>query len=74
MSPVAQASTSSTTQIRRNMPIRFYECGICDHLHSWTFNGDCRQDETRFAADEVPITAQIFTWEDRQAADSKAAQ
>jgi hypothetical protein len=73
MSQSAQASTSSKPKVRRNMPIRFYECGICDHLHSWTFSGDCRQDDARFAADEVPITAQIFSWEDRQAADRQAA-
>jgi hypothetical protein len=26
-----------------------YECGICDCLHPWNFNGDCRDDNNRFA-------------------------
>lgn len=24
-----------------------YECGICDALHPWNFNGDCREDTAR---------------------------
>lgn len=26
-----------------------YECGICDCLHPWDWDGDCRNDEYRFA-------------------------
>lgn len=26
-----------------------YECGICDCLHPWDWNGDCRDDANRYA-------------------------
>ena len=29
-----------------------YECGQCDHLHPWDWNGDCREDENRYAGVE----------------------
>jgi len=31
----------------------FYECGICNCLHPCQFAGDCRDDENRFALDEL---------------------
>jgi hypothetical protein len=62
-----------------SMPKKFYECGICDCLHPWDWNGDCRDDANRFASysgalpdprvPEVPKDAEILSWEDRQKAD-----
>jgi len=31
----------------------FYECGICSAYHPAEWNGDCRQDDARFFADEL---------------------
>lgn len=31
----------------------FYECSICDCLHPCGFAGDCRDDNNRFALDEL---------------------
>jgi hypothetical protein len=31
----------------------FYECGICDCLHPAKFEGDCRDDNNRFNADQL---------------------
>jgi len=28
--------------------VHVYECGICDSLHLWDFNEDCRDNEQRF--------------------------
>lgn len=30
-------------------PHTLYECGCCDSLHPWTFNGDSREDSNRYA-------------------------
>ena len=51
--------------------LSYYECGICEHLHAWAFLGDCRQDDERLTLDEVPLNAEIFTWEERLAADEQ---
>lgn len=32
--------------------IKFYECGICGSLHRADWNGDCREDDERFADPE----------------------
>lgn len=37
---------------RRPTP-KFYECGICDAMHWRKWNGDCRQNDARFFADEL---------------------
>ena len=29
-----------------------YECGICDAVHPWDWNGDCREDANRFGSPE----------------------
>ena len=31
------------------MTIKLYLCGICEHLHPWDWNGDCRDDANRYA-------------------------
>lgn len=49
--------------------MKFYECGICDHLHRWTFNGDCRNDAERLTADDIPADAEVLPMEERVAAD-----
>lgn len=59
-----------------------YECGICGSLHRWDFNGDCRDDENRFADEEeyIAVTGalgitvyevQVRTWDERVEADSR---
>lgn len=35
------------------MTYYFYECGICDCLHPCQFAGNCREDDKRFALDEL---------------------
>jgi len=32
---------------------QFYECGCCDCYHPIDWDGDCRDDDNRFAADEL---------------------
>lgn len=65
-SETASESTEATTS-------KYYECGICDHLHPWGFNGDCRDDANRFCSDEVPDDAEILPMRDRVAADAACA-
>ena len=56
---------------------KVYECGICDSLHPWDWNGDCREDAARFAgvddyAERMGISesaVEVVNWEERQAAD-----
>ena len=31
----------------------YYECGICDQYHPVEWDGDCREDASRFFADEL---------------------
>lgn len=35
------------------MENKFYECGCCGCYHPVNWDGDCRDDENRFAADEL---------------------
>ena len=52
---------------------KYYECGICDHIHPWTFNGDCRDDANRFTTDifdQLNDGSVVATWSERCAADS----
>lgn len=44
----------------------FYECGICDHIHPITFDGDCRDDANRLTLDQLPADADIRSWEEVQ--------
>ena len=50
----------------------YYECGICEHLHPWNWNGDCREDANRFTLEQVEGNTQIRTWEERLATDAAA--
>jgi hypothetical protein len=34
-------------------PPRFYRCGCCDAYHPANWDGDCRDDANRFAADQL---------------------
>lgn len=47
----------------------FYECGICDCIHRWDFDGDCRNDAERLNFDDIPTNAEVRTWDDRIRAD-----
>jgi hypothetical protein len=47
----------------------FYRCGICECLHPWHWNGDCRDDANRFAADEIDAKYGGFNWEERSMQD-----
>lgn len=55
-----------------------YECGICDWYHPWSFNGDCRENEYRFAFIEdyaaklgIDISLiEVRSWEERLDADT----
>lgn len=63
-------------------PVKVYECGICDHVHPWEFDGDCREDANRYAGYEdyaerhnmSSRAVMVLTWEDRQEADNGEAQ
>lgn len=56
-----------------------YECGICDELHPWDFDGDCRDDANRFGNEDdyaharnVPVQdVEVREWSDRQCADAE---
>ena len=41
----------------------FYECGICGCWHSALWNGDCREDDARFATDKLDEKYGPFGWE-----------
>ena len=49
----------------------FYECGICDCIHPWLWNGDCRDDANRLSLDDVPFDAEVRSMDERVAADSR---
>ena len=48
----------------------FYECGICDSIHPWDWNGDCRDDANRLTLEDIPVDAPLMSWEDRVNADT----
>lgn len=56
-----------------NKPLRFYECGICDGIHPWGFNGDCRDDANRLTLDDLTFDDELLSWEDRREADVAGA-
>lgn len=33
---------------RETKPHTLYRCGICECLHPWEWNGDCREDDYRY--------------------------
>lgn len=41
---------------------RYYECGCCGAFHSAEWNGDCRQDDARFAPDELDALHGVYGW------------
>ena len=58
-------------------PHLLYECGICDCLHPWLWNGDCRDDNVRYG-DSGEYAAKhgikdtdvhVVSWEDHQQVD-----
>lgn len=59
--------------------IKLYECGICDHVHRWEFDGDCREDAERYAGYEdyaernnvSEDDIEVLTWEERLEADGR---
>lgn len=55
-----------------------YECGICSCYHPWEWDGDCREDENRFATVEDylernpgidDLDVEVRSMEDRVEAD-----
>ena len=60
-------------------PVKLYECGICSCLHPWNWDGDCREDANRYGtsqeyAEKHGISdndIEVYSWEDRQAADTE---
>lgn len=58
---------------RKEKP-RYYECGICDQIHPWGWNGDCRDDANRFNPEDleaIPGGYELMSWEERQTADQE---
>jgi hypothetical protein len=61
--------------------VKLYECGICDCLHPWEFDGDCREDSERYASPEdyaqrhgiKTETIDVLSREERQKADADPA-
>ena len=51
--------------------MKYYECGICDHLHPWEFNGDCRDDSNRLTFDDIPPNSDIQSMDERILEDLK---
>jgi hypothetical protein len=54
----------------------YYRCGICDHLHDWFWDGDCRENIARFTSDQLnkmhgPTGWREFTMEERVKEDAK---
>lgn len=43
---------------------RFIECGCCGMLHPVNFGGDCRDDDNRFAADQLDAKYGSHGWEE----------
>jgi len=45
-------------------PPEFYECGICNCHHPAAWDGDCRDDNNRFAPDELDKKYGPHGWEE----------
>lgn len=57
----------------------FYECGICDHVHPWDWDGDCRDNANRFTRDQLderfgPHGYELRSMDDRIAEDYEIEQ
>jgi hypothetical protein len=53
-----------------------YECGICDCYHHWNFDGDCRDDNNRYASPEeyaVSVGVSVYEVEIRSMTERVAA-
>jgi len=50
---------------------KYYECGICDHLHPWDWSGDCRDDRNRFTNDILTEGDEVLSMDDCANADSR---
>lgn len=54
-----------------------YECGICNCYHPWEWDGDCREDKSRFETPDdyalllgvSPSSVEVRSMEERVAAD-----
>lgn len=42
----------------------YYDCGICGCLHPVTWDGDCRDDANRYAADELDEKHGPLGWDE----------
>jgi hypothetical protein len=49
----------------------FIECGSCGCYHPDDFWGDCRDDENRYALDELPGRAIIISLEEQMEQESR---
>ena len=41
----------------------YYECGICECIHPWDWDGDCREDANRFDRGDLDLKHGPFQWE-----------
>lgn len=49
---------------------KFYTCGICGYVHPWEWEGEqCFGDPDRAVSTQLPLDAEIMTWEERLKAD-----
>lgn len=51
--------------------LRYYECEICDYIHPWQWNGDCRDNSNRLTMDVIEPEDIVLTMEDRLTADQE---
>lgn len=50
-------------RLERNGPKpRYYDCGCCGSWHPADWNGDCRDDEHRYAYDEIDAKHGVYGW------------
>ena len=40
----------------------YYECGICGHHHPIEWDGDCREDNSRFTSGQLDNHHGAFNW------------
>lgn len=41
---------------------KFYACGICDHYHPATWDGDCRDDQNRWTVEQLDRAFGVIGW------------
>lgn len=56
--------TSTDQPLPKGKLLKFYRCGICECFHSLAWDGDCREDANRFAADEIDAAHGARGWEE----------